>query len=60
VRDGDSVSLFGVPAKRVSIIRFDSLAKAEAAFSSPAYKAARKSGDEAADFRIYAIKGVAP
>lgn len=59
VRDGTSVSLFGVPPKRVSIIRFDSLKKAEAAFYSPAYKEARKSGDESADFRIYAIEGVA-
>ncbi len=60
VRDGNSVSLFGVPPNRVAIIRFDSLEKAEAAFNSPAYKEARKSGDEAANFRIYAIEGVAP
>jgi uncharacterized protein (DUF1330 family) len=58
VRDGKSVSLFGTPPKRISIIRFDSLKKAEAAFYSPAYKAARKTGDEAANFRIYAIEGV--
>jgi uncharacterized protein (DUF1330 family) len=60
VRDGRSVSLFGVPSKRVAIIRFDSLKQAEAAFYSPAYKAARKTGDDAANFRIYAIEGVAP
>ena len=59
VRDGTSVSLFGVPSKRVAIIRFDSLRKAEAAFYSPAYKEARKAGDESANFRIYAIEGVA-
>ena len=59
VRDGRSVSLFGVPPKRISIIRFDSLKKAEAAFYSPAYKEARKTGDESANFRIYAIEGVA-
>jgi uncharacterized protein (DUF1330 family) len=60
VRDGASVSLVGVPAKRVAIIRFENMAKAEAAFNSPAYKAAKKAGDEAADFRVYAIEGVAP
>lgn len=59
VRNGASDSLFGVPPKRIAIIRFDSLAKAVAAFNSPAYKAAKKAGDEAADFRIYAIEGVA-
>jgi len=59
VRDGTSNALFGVPPKRLAIIRFDSLQKAEAAFRSPAYKAAKKSGDESANFRIYAIEGVA-
>lgn len=60
VRDGNSVSLFGVPPNRVAIIRFDSLEKAEEAFNSPAFKEAKKAGDEAADFRVYAIEGVAP
>ena len=59
VRDGTSVSLFGTPPKRIAIIRFESLKKAEAALYSPAYKAAKKTGDESADFRIYAIEGVA-
>lgn len=59
VRDGRSVSLFGVPPKRVAIIRFESLKKAEAAFYSSAYKEARKTGDEAANFRIYVIEGAA-
>lgn len=59
VRDGRSVALFGTPPKRIAIIRFDSLKKAEAALYSPAYKQAKKTGDESADFRIYAIEGVA-
>jgi uncharacterized protein (DUF1330 family) len=59
VRDGRSESLFGTSPKRIAIIQFDSLKKAEAAFSSPAYKEARKTGDEAANFRIYVIEGVA-
>jgi uncharacterized protein (DUF1330 family) len=59
VHDGTSVSLFGTPPKRIAIIRFESLKKAEAALYSPAYKEAKKTGDESADFRIYAIEGVA-
>lgn len=59
VRGGTSVSLYGVPSKRVTIVQFESLEKAEAAFKSPAYKNARKAGDEYANFRIYALEGVA-
>ncbi len=59
VRDGRSESLFGTSPKRISIIQFESLKQAEAAFNSPAYKEARKTGDESANFRIYAIEGVA-
>lgn len=59
VRAGTSLSLFGVSPKLVAIIRFDSLEKAEAAFNSPAYKKAKKAGDEYANFRVYAIEGVA-
>jgi uncharacterized protein (DUF1330 family) len=59
VRAGTSFSLFGVPPKLIAIIRFDSLEKAEAAFNSPAYKEAKKAGDEYANFRVYAIEGVA-
>jgi uncharacterized protein (DUF1330 family) len=58
VRNGQSVSLEGVPAKRVAIIKFDSMAKAEAAFNSQAYKDAKDKGGQYADFRIYAIEGV--
>jgi uncharacterized protein (DUF1330 family) len=59
VRGGTSLSFFGVPPKRIAIIRFESLEKAEAAFNSPAYKEAKKAGDEYANFRMYAIEGVA-
>jgi uncharacterized protein (DUF1330 family) len=58
VRNGQGVSLEGVPPKRIAIIKFDSLAKAEAAFYSPAYKDAQDKGSQYADFRIYAIEGV--
>ena len=46
VRDGRSVSLFGTPPKRIAVVRFDSLKKAEAALYSTAYKEAKKTGDE--------------
>jgi uncharacterized protein (DUF1330 family) len=54
-----SASLFGVSPKRIAIIRFESLQQARAAFNSPAYKEAKKTGDQSANFRIYAIEGVA-
>lgn len=59
-RDGKAESLYGVSPKHISIIRFDSLAKAEAALNSPAYKQVKDSGDHAADFRIYAVEGLPP
>jgi uncharacterized protein (DUF1330 family) len=58
VRHGESESLYGDPPKRIEIIRFDSLAKAEAAFNSQAYRDVKKVGDQNADFRIYAVEGV--
>lgn len=58
--DGKAESLYGVPPKRISIVKFDNLAAAEAALNSPAYKAAKNEGDDAADFRIYAVEGLPP
>ena len=59
-RDGKAESLYGVPPKRISIVKFDSLAAAEAALNSPAYKEAKDDGDHAANFRIYAVEGLPP
>ncbi len=59
VRGGKSVSLYGAPPKRIAIMAFESLEKAEAVFKSPAYTDAKKIGDKYADFRIYAIEGLA-
>lgn len=59
VRGSTSVSLYGVPPKRIAIMQFESLDKATAAFRSPIYKNAKKVGDEYANFRIYALEGVA-
>ena len=57
---GKSVSFYGEPPKRIAIMAFDNLAKAEAAFNSAAYKEAKAAGDKYATFRIYAVEGVTP
>ena len=59
VRGGRSVSFYGEPPKRIAIMAFESLEKAEAAFRSPAYTDAKKIGDKYANFRIYAVEGLA-
>jgi len=58
VRGGRSVSFYGEPPKRIAIMAFESLEKAEAAFRSPAYTDAKKIGDKYANFRIYAVEGL--
>ena len=59
-RGGKTVSLEGVPPKsRISINAFESIEKAQAAFSSAAYKEARKIGDKYATFRIFVVEGEA-
>lgn len=57
---GKSVSFYGEPPKRIAIMAFDNLEKAEAAFNSAAYKQAKAVGDRYATFRIYAVEGVTP
>jgi uncharacterized protein (DUF1330 family) len=57
---GKSVSFYGEPPKRIAIMAFDNLDKAEAAFNSAAYKQAKAVGDKYATFRIYAVEGVTP
>jgi len=60
VAGGKSVSFYGEPPKRIAIMAFDNLEKAEAAFNSAAYKQAKVAGDKYATFRIYAVEGVTP
>jgi uncharacterized protein (DUF1330 family) len=60
VGGGKSVSFYGEPPRRIAIMAFESLEKAEAAFNSAAYKEAKAVGDKYATFRIYAVEGVAP
>ena len=57
---GKSVSFYGEPPKRIAIMAFDNLEKAEASFNSAAYKQAKAVGDKYATFRIYAVEGVTP
>jgi uncharacterized protein (DUF1330 family) len=57
---GKSVSFYGEPPKRIAIMAFVNLEKAEAAFNSAAYKQAKAVGDKYATFRIYAVEGVTP
>ncbi len=57
---GKSVSFYGEPPKRIAIMAFDSLEKAEATFRSNAYKDIKAIGDKYASFRIYAVEGVTP
>jgi uncharacterized protein (DUF1330 family) len=59
-RGGKAVAIYGVPPKsRTVIVAFDSLEKAQAAYTSPAYMEARKIGDKYATFRICATEGLA-
>lgn len=57
---GSTVSLAGAPpASRVVVSMFDSLDKARAAYTSPAYLEARKIGDRYGRLRIFAVEGLA-
>ncbi|MDB5543437.1 MAG: hypothetical protein JWO64_586 [Hyphomicrobiales bacterium] len=57
---GKTVSLAGPPpAPRIVVSMFESLEKAQAAYTSPAYLEARKIGDKYGKLRIYAVEGIA-
>jgi uncharacterized protein (DUF1330 family) len=55
-----SVTFYGEPPRRIAIMAFDNLERAEAAFYSAAYKQAKAVGDKYATFRIYAVEGLTP
>jgi uncharacterized protein (DUF1330 family) len=57
-RGDKGVSFYGAPPKRLAIMQFESLEKAEAAFRSKAYTDAKVLGDKYATFRVYAIEGL--
>jgi uncharacterized protein (DUF1330 family) len=60
VSGGKTIALSGAPpASRIVVSMFESLEKAKAAYSSPAYLEARKIGDQYGKLRIFAVEGIA-
>jgi uncharacterized protein (DUF1330 family) len=58
-RGGKTVTIDGDPPKsRTVVLLFENLEKAQAAFSSSAYRENRKIGDQYAKFRIWATEGL--
>jgi uncharacterized protein (DUF1330 family) len=56
---GRTVALSGAPpASRVVVSVFESLEKAQAAYTSPAYLEARRIGDRYGTLRIFAVEGL--
>ena len=56
---GKTASISGEPPKgRIVLSVFDSMEKAQAAYTSPAYLEARKIGDKYAKLRIFVVEGV--
>lgn len=61
VRGGKTISYEGAaPAPRVVVVRFESLDKLQALYSSAAYKDAIAIGDKYATQRIFGPEGVSP
>ena len=56
---GKTAAISGEPPKsRIVLSVFESMEKAQAAYTSPAYLEARKVGDKYAKLRIFAVEGV--
>jgi uncharacterized protein (DUF1330 family) len=56
---GKTISLSGEPPRsRIVLSMFESLEKAQAAYTSPAYLDARKIGDKYGKLRIFAVEGI--
>jgi uncharacterized protein (DUF1330 family) len=59
VRGGQTRAIFGEPPKpRIAVMVFESMEKAQAAFNSPGYRAAKQVGDKYARFRVYIVEGL--
>jgi uncharacterized protein (DUF1330 family) len=59
-RGGKTASIDGEPPKsRISVMAFENIDKAQAAFTSAAYNEARTIGNKYAKFRIFAVEGLA-
>ena len=57
-RGNKTISIRGEPPKRIVLLAFENLDKAQAAFNSPAYAEALKFGEKYAKFRIFAVEGI--
>ena len=58
---GKTLALAGnPPASRIVLSVFESMEKAQAAYTSPAYIEARKIGDQYGKLRIFAVEGLPP
>jgi uncharacterized protein (DUF1330 family) len=60
VRGGKTVALDGAPPKRIIVLEFDSMEKAQAYRNSTAYKEVVPIRDKSSKFRLFAVEGVAP
>ncbi len=60
VRGGKTVALDGAPPKRIIVIAFDSIEKAQAFRNSTVYKEFVPIRDKSSKFRLFAVEGVAP
>jgi uncharacterized protein (DUF1330 family) len=59
VSGGKTAAISGEPPKsRIVVSVFDTMEKAQAAYTSPAYLEARKIGDKYAKLRIFVVEGV--
>ena len=57
-RGSKAVSFYGEPPKRIVLFAFENMDKAQAAFTSSAYKEAWTTGSKYAKFQIFAVEGV--
>jgi len=59
VSGGKTLSMAGAPpAARIVVSTFESMEKAQAAYTSPAYVESRKIGDKYGKLRIFAVEGI--
>ncbi|HEV8344140.1 MAG TPA: DUF1330 domain-containing protein [Candidatus Binatia bacterium] len=60
VRGGKTIALDGEPPKRIIVIAFDSMEKAQAFRNSTVYKEFVPIRDKSSKFRLFAVEGVVP
>jgi uncharacterized protein (DUF1330 family) len=59
VRGGNTQSFSGEPPKRVVVLAFDSMERAQSWYASPEYEALKGLRDKAGKARIFAVEGLA-